>query len=49
MGFDDDDENGMITPGGWLAIAACVIIFFGAIAWGAITLLVKLWIYLVTL
>ena len=44
-----DDENGKITPGGWLAIAACAIIFFGLIAWAVITLIVKLWMHLVTL
>ena len=44
-----DDENGMITPGGWLAIAACAIIFFAVLLWAAVTLIVKLWIYSVTL
>lgn len=44
-----DDENGKITPGGWLAIAACAILFFGVVAWVAVILIVKLWMYLVTL
>lgn len=44
-----DDENGEITPEGWLAIAVCAIIFFGLIAWAVITLIVKLLMYLVTL
>lgn len=44
-----DDENGSITPGGWLAIAACAIIFFGVVAWIVITLVLKLWMCLVML
>ena len=48
MGFDDD-ENGNISPERWLAIAFFVIIFFAVLLWAALTLLVKLWIYLVTL
>ncbi len=44
-----DDENGEITPGGWIAIAACFILFLGVVAWAVITLLLKLWMYLVML
>lgn len=44
-----DDENGMITPEGWLAIAACAIFFCAVVAWGVIAIIVKLWMYLVTL
>lgn len=43
-----DDENG-ITPGGWLTIAFCAVIFFGLVLWAAITLLIKLWVFLITL
>lgn len=44
-----DDENGTITRRGWLCIALCVILFFAALAWGVIAIIVKLWMYLVTL
>ena len=44
-----DDENGEITRRGWLCIAACAIFFFAIMAWGVIAIIVKLWMYLVTL
>jgi uncharacterized membrane protein YqhA len=44
-----DDENGMITPRGWLMIAFCVILFCAAALWAVVTLIVKLWALLVTL
>jgi len=43
-----DDENG-ITPEGWLLIAFCAIFFCGVVLWAAITLIVKLWMFLVTI
>ena len=44
-----DDENGTITPHGWLMIALCAIIAFGFLAWVVITVILKLWMYFVTL
>jgi hypothetical protein len=44
-----DDEFGLITERGWIIIALCAVAVFGLIAWGVITLLLKLWIYLVSL
>ena len=44
-----DDENGAITRRGWLCIALCVILFFAALAWGAVALIVNIWMRLVTL
>lgn len=44
-----DDENGEITRRGWLCIAACAIFFCVIVAWGVIAIIVKLWMYLVTL
>lgn len=46
MRLDYDDE---ITPGRWITIAFCVVILIGVAAWAAITLLIKLWMFLVTL
>lgn len=46
MRLDYDDE---ITPGGWLTIAFCVVILIGLAAWAAVTVILKLWMYLVTL
>ena len=43
-----DDENG-ITPRGWITIAFCAIIVFAILAWAAITLIVEIWMTLVTL
>ncbi len=43
-----DDENGTITRRGWLCIALCVILFCAVLAWGAVTVIVELWMYLVT-
>ena len=44
-----DDENGAITPRGWLMIALCVILFFAAAIWAVVTIIVKLWMYFVAL
>lgn len=44
-----DDENGAITRQGWLCIAICAICFIAVVAWGVVTLIVKLWMCLVTL
>jgi hypothetical protein len=44
-----DDENGMITPRGWLMIAFCVIIFFAAVLWAAVYLFIRLWAFLAAL
>ena len=46
MRLDYDDE---ITPGGWITIAICAVIAFGLLAWAAIEVILKLWMYLVTL
>lgn len=43
-----DDENG-IKQRGWLILALCAIVFSAAALGAAIALLVKLWMYLVTL
>ena len=43
-----DDENG-ITPRGWITLAFCAIIAGALLVWAAITLIVKLWMTLVTL
>jgi hypothetical protein len=43
-----DDENG-ITPRGWITLAFCAIIVFAILAWAAITLIVEIWMTLVTL
>lgn len=43
------DNHGKITPGGWLLIAFCAIIAGALLVWAAITLIVELWITLVTL
>jgi hypothetical protein len=43
------DNHGKITPEGWLLIALCAIIAGAVLAWAAITLIVELWMYLVTL
>ena len=43
-----DDENG-ITPGGWITIAFCAVTLFGLALWAAITVILKLWMFLVTL
>ena len=44
-----DDEFGLITERGRIIIALCAIIAFGFLAWAAITVILKLWMYLVTL
>lgn len=46
MRLDYDNE---ITPRGWLTIAFCVVILFGLVLWAAITVILKLWMFLVTL
>ena len=46
MRLDYDDE---ITPGGWLTVALCVVILIGLAAWAAVTVILKLWMFLVTL
>ena len=43
------DNRGEITPEGWLLIALCAIIVFAILAWAAITLIVEIWMTLVTL
>lgn len=43
-----DDENG-ITPWGCITLAFCAIIVFAILAWAVITLLVELWMFLVTI
>ena len=43
------DDNCRITPAGWLLIAFCAIIVFAILAWAVITLLVELWMFLVTI
>ena len=43
------DDHGKITPEGWLLIALCAIIVFAILAWAAITLIVEIWMTLVTL
>ena len=43
------DEHGKITPEGWLLIAFCAIFFCGVVLWAAITLIVEIWMTLVTL
>ena len=43
------DDNGQITPGGWLLIAFCAIVAGGLLAWAAITLIVEIWMTLVTI
>jgi hypothetical protein len=43
------DNHGKITPEGWLLIALCAIIAGALLVWAAITLIVELWMYLVTL
>ena len=43
------DNHGKITPEGWLLIAFCAIIAGALLVWAAITLIVELWMYLVTL
>lgn len=43
------DNHGKITPEGWLLIALCAVIAGAVLAWAAITLIVELWMYLVTL
>ena len=43
------DDNCRITPAGWLLIAFCAVIVFAILAWAAVTLIVDLWITLVTL
>ena len=43
------DNHGKITPGGWLLIALCAIIAGALLVWAAITLIVELWMTLVTL
>lgn len=44
-----DDENGTITPRGWLMIALCVILFCAAALWAVVTIIVKLWMYFAAL
>ncbi len=44
-----DNEFGLITERGWLIIAFCAVLAFGILAWGVITVILKLWMYLVTL
>ena len=43
------DDNCRITPAGWLLIAFCAIIVGALLVWAAVTLIVDLWITLVTL
>ena len=43
------DNHGKITPEGWLLIALCAIIAGALLVWAAITLIVELWMTLVTL
>ena len=43
------DNHSKITPEGWLLIAFCAIIAGALLVWAAITLIVELWMYLVTL
>ena len=43
------DDHGKVTPEGWLLIAFCAIIAGALLVWAAITLIVELWMYLVTL
>ena len=43
-----NDENG-ITPRGWITLAFCAIIAGAVLAWAAITLIVEIWMTLVTL
>lgn len=44
-----DNENGAITPRGWLMIALCVILFCAAAVWAVVAIIVKLWMYFVAL
>jgi hypothetical protein len=44
-----DDENGEITRRSWICIAACAVFFCAIVAGGVIAIIVKLWMYLVTL
>jgi hypothetical protein len=44
-----DNEFGLITERGWIIIALCVVLALGILAWGVITAILKLWMYLVTL
>lgn len=46
MRLDYDNE---ITPGGWITIAFCAVALFGLALWAAITVILKLWMFLVTL
>lgn len=43
------DNHGKITPGGWVLIALCAIIAGALLVWAAVTLIVELWIILITI
>ena len=43
------DDHGKVTPEGWLLIALCAVIAGAVLAWAAITLIVEIWMTLVTL
>ena len=43
------DDNCRITPAGWLLIAFCAIIVGALLVWAAVTLIVELWIILITI
>ena len=43
------DDHGKITPEGWLLRALCVVIAGALLVWAAITLIVEIWMTLVTL
>ena len=43
------DDNYRITPAGWTLIAFCAIIVGALLVWAAVTLIVELWIILITI